>query len=237
MCVCACVCLYKEVKTKTEDDIFVSVLCLVLIVYHGENLCLLNKQKMTLNDGKWPHMPVHKWADTQTHTVAHIYPMLSSSMHLCQYICFVWRPQFILLTYFLHQKQSLWQLGKGLILCKYMQITVTHNSIQIGTMQMMFAKQAYWKGPYFPAPSHPTHPSTPLPIPSSSLSHPPLALPYAFAFLKKKKFHLPFPSLQSSLIPSPPFLSLGRPLCPVMLSLVSPNTPTPTLSLSLHSSL
>lgn len=40
-------------------------------------------------------------------------------------------------------------IGKGLILCKCMQITVTQNSIHNRSMQIMFAKQAYWKDPYF----------------------------------------------------------------------------------------
>lgn len=60
-------------------------------------------------------------------------------------------------------------IGKGLILCKCMQITVTQNSIHNRSMQMMFAKQAYWKDPYFPSPtSHPSHPSALLPNPSCS---------------------------------------------------------------------
>lgn len=131
------------------------------------------------------------YTNAQTHTVAHPHPMFSSSMHLCQYICIVWRPRFNLLTYFLHQKQSLWQLGKGLILCKCMQISVTQNSIHISSMQIMFAKQAYWKGPYFPAPSHSNHPSAPLPNPSSPS---PLELPYAFAVFFN---HFPFAPLFS----------------------------------------
>lgn len=115
------------------------------------------------------------------------HPALSSSTHLCQYVCFVWMRQFILLTYFLHQKQSLQQLGKGLILCKCMQITVTQNSIRIGSMQIVFAKQAYWKGLHFPAPSHSTHPSALLPKRTPSLSpllcNPPLHSSPSFILL------------------------------------------------------
>lgn len=109
--------------------------------------------------------------------------MHSSSMRLCQYVCFVWMRQFILLTYFLHQKQSLRQLGRGLILCKCMQITVTQNSIRIGSMQMMFAKQAYWKGLHFPAPSHPTHPSSQSILLTLSSSLPPLPLCFFFSII------------------------------------------------------
>lgn len=44
---------------------------------------------------------------------------------------------------FLHQKQLLQRWGKALIVCKYMKITVTHNSVRISPMQIMFAKQAW----------------------------------------------------------------------------------------------
>lgn len=81
----------------------------------------------------------------------------SSSLCLCQYVCFVWTLQFILLTYSLHQKQSLQRLRNGLILCKCMQITVSQNSIRIGSMQIVFAKQPYCRNLQFPTPSHPTH--------------------------------------------------------------------------------
>lgn len=126
----------------------------------------------------------------------HIYsspPMHSSSMRLSQYVCFVWLRLFILLTYFLHQKQSLQRLGRGLILCKCMQITVTQNSIRISSMQIMFAKQPYWKSPHFPAPSHPTHPSTffliQTPPPSLPRQHRSMLLLLSFSHLPP--FNLP----------------------------------------------
>ena len=181
-------------------------------------------------------MPRHTHIPTHTHTHTHsspTHPALSSSTHLCQYVCFVWMRQFILLTYFLHQKQSLQQLGKGLILCKCMQITVTQNSIRIGSMQIVFAKQAYWKGLHFPAPSHSTHPSALLPIHPPHPPLPPLALPYASLLIIS-----PFAPPPVSLNPlSTLFSLLAGHSCPGPLSPVSPSTPTPPNSFSLPSSL
>lgn len=145
-------------------------------------------------------------------------------MRLCQYVCFVWMRQFILLTYFLHQKQSLRRLGRGLILCKCMQITVTQNSIRIGSMQMMFAKQAYWKGPHFPTPSHLTQPSVLFPIQPARTPFPRQHCPMLLFY------HFPFCPPSVSLNPLST-LSLTWPATlPGPLSSVSPNTHTPLLS-------
>lgn len=172
---------------------------------------------------------------TPTHTAAHTHPMLSSSVHLCQYICIVWRPRFILLTYFLHQKQSLWQLGEGLILCKCMQISVTQNSIHIGPMQIMFAKQAYWKGPVFPSPltSNPAIRTSSQSFLPTLPSPPQLEFPYAFAFLKKKN-HFPFCPPSVSLNPlSTLFLHLASNYAQVRSPSSHQAHPPPTFSFSL----
>ena len=102
------------------------------------------------------HLKEWLHTDALPHIVSHtLFQHESVSMCL---LCF--DASLHLLTYFLHQKRSLQRFGRGLILCKFMQITVSQNSIGIGSMQIVFAKQPYWKSPQFPTPSHPTHPLT-----------------------------------------------------------------------------
>lgn len=162
---------------------------------------------MILNK-RWPEVCQNCWQ-----TVA----MLFTSTHLCPYICFVWRPRVHFVDLFSALETISLAIGKGLILCKCMQITVTQNSIHNHSMQMMFAKQTYWKDQYFPPlPPH-FHP-----ISSQSLS----ALPnWPCAFFSHFSFS---PLFKSPLIPSLPFsLTWPATLPPGSFTLVSANAPTP----------
>lgn len=163
---------------------------------------------MTSNDCSRLHTHLHKHTRARTQRPEHL--SRSASVHLCQYVC-LGMHRFILLTYFLHQKQSSQRLGKGLILCKYMQMTVTQNSILIGCMQMMFAKHAYRKGISRP-PLISNQPTTPFTFqtPHSPLPCRPLSFPF-------DHFHFCPPSVSFNRLSTLSFSRSalpGPPLCP-----------------------
>lgn len=184
-------------------------------------------------------MPLQKWARTQKQSNPHLPHALFQHTSVSVYLlCLEATVHFVDL--FSASETISVAIGKGI---NFMQIYANNCDTQLHP-DRYYANDvcltSILEGPIFPSPltSNPplntTSQSVLLTIPS------PVSVALCFSFFfwfLSFFFHLPLPSLQSSLIPSPPFLSLGQPLCPVMLSLVSPNTPTPTLSLCLHSSL